>query len=62
MVVQPVPGGPNVLDPITKTFIPPEGITVDDFDMYWHRRLKDGDVRIVKPEVKKAPVAKGEAQ
>ncbi|MGU7784884.1 DUF2635 domain-containing protein [Burkholderia sp. PU8-34] len=39
-----------MLDPVTKQFIPPEGITVDDFDLYWHRRIADGDARIVDPE------------
>ena len=60
MVVKPVPGGPNVFDPVTKQFIPAEGITVDDFDLYWHRRLRDGDVQIVKPDAApKASTSKG---
>jgi len=50
MVVKPVSGGPDVFDPLTKTFIPPEGITVGEFDLYWHRRLRDGDVEIVKSD------------
>lgn len=64
MVVQPVPGGPNVLDPVTKQFIPPEGISVDDFDLYWHRRIADGDARIVEPQApattKAAKIEKGD--
>lgn len=36
--------GLRVIDPIRKQFMPDEGLQVDDFDLYWVRRLRDGDV------------------
>ncbi|SSW66607.1 hypothetical protein AVE30378_02146 [Achromobacter veterisilvae] len=36
--------GLQVIDPVRKQFMPEEGMEVDDFDLYWARRLRDGDV------------------
>ncbi|MBV2180892.1 MAG: DUF2635 domain-containing protein [Castellaniella sp.] len=36
--------GLRVIDPVRKQFMPDEGMQVDDFDLYWVRRLRDGDV------------------
>lgn len=42
MIVKPAPGI-KLRDPVTKQFIPDGGHTVDDFDLYWIRRINDGD-------------------
>ncbi|MCY1195584.1 hypothetical protein D9M72_69110 [compost metagenome] len=36
--------GLQVIDPVRKQFMPEKGMEVDDFDLYWARRLRDGDV------------------
>ncbi|CAB3783284.1 hypothetical protein LMG28688_01616 [Paraburkholderia caffeinitolerans] len=68
MFVKPAPGV-LLRDPVTKqllssspvegvktTVVPDEGMQVDDFDMFWRRRLRDGDaVRAISP--KTAPSA-----
>jgi len=36
--------GLQVIDPVRKQFLPEEGMEVDDLDLYWARRLRDGDV------------------
>lgn len=36
--------GLAIRDPVTKMFIPPEGLDVPDGDPFWQRRLRDGDV------------------
>jgi hypothetical protein len=43
MKVKPAPGL-KIRDPITQQFIDPEGWEVDEKDMYWYCRLRDGDV------------------
>ena len=43
--------GLQVRDPETKQFIPPEGIEVSEYDLYWVTRLRDQDVVMVKEEV-----------
>lgn len=62
MFVKPAPGV-LLRDPVTKqllsaapfqgvetTIVPPEGMQVDDNDLYWARRLRDGDaVRVISP-------------
>ncbi|WP_081087486.1 DUF2635 domain-containing protein [Burkholderia stagnalis] len=42
MIVKPAPGI-KLRDPVTKEFISDEGHAVDDFDLYWIRRINDGD-------------------
>lgn len=46
MFVKPAPGI-KLRDPVTKQFIPSEGLQVDDFDLFWIRRINDGDVVVV---------------
>lgn len=62
MFVKPSPGV-LLRDPVTKqllsaspidgietTVVPAEGLSVDDNDLYWARRLRDGDaVRVLSP-------------
>lgn len=43
MFVKPAPGL-KIRDPEMKDLIPDEGRNVSDDDLYWHRRLRDGDV------------------
>lgn len=58
MIVKPAPGI-KLRDPVTKQFISDEGHQVDDFDLYWIRRINDGDAVKVDAPVKpaKAPAA-----
>lgn len=67
MYVKPAPGI-LLRDPVTKqllsaapvegvrtTVVPAEGMPVDDNDMYWRRRLRDGDaVRVTAPQLSAA--------
>jgi Protein of unknown function (DUF2635) len=54
MFVKPGPG--LVLrDPVTKQFIPAEGVEVPDGDLFWQRRLRDGDVVPATPPAEKGP-------
>lgn len=46
MRVKPAPGL-KVRDPETKDYLPDEGREVGDFNLYYIRRLKDGDVVLV---------------
>lgn len=48
MFVRPV-AGRMVRCPVRGTFLPESGGIVPD-DIFWHRRLQDGDVEIVCPE------------
>lgn len=43
MYVKPGPGL-LVLDPKTRAAVPAEGADVDETDLFWARRLADGDV------------------
>lgn len=43
MFIRPAPGL-LVRDPVTKALLPEAGAEVSDSDLYWHRRLRDGDV------------------
>ncbi|WP_046396282.1 DUF2635 domain-containing protein [Photorhabdus laumondii] len=60
MFVKPVIGR-RVRDPVKGTFLP-EGCTEVQDSLFWHRRVKDGDVEICQPEkaVKKAAVKENE--
>ncbi|VVD28472.1 DUF2635 domain-containing protein [Paraburkholderia dioscoreae] len=46
MFVKPAPGL-KIRDPELKDLIPDEGRNVSADDLYWHRRLRDGDVVLV---------------
>jgi hypothetical protein len=39
-----------IRDPVTKQFVPPEGIDVPDGDLFWQRRLRDRDAVKLKPQ------------
>jgi hypothetical protein len=52
MKVKPAPGR-AVRDPHTMALLPAEGREVKDSDVYWRRRVRDGDVMIV--EAKEQP-------
>lgn len=45
--------GRNVRDPHTMQLVPPEGRDVNERDVFWARRLRDGDV--VKVDAPRAP-------
>ncbi|AXK61538.1 DUF2635 domain-containing protein [Burkholderia sp. IDO3] len=45
MIVKPAPGL-KVRHPVTKQFLPDEGIEVPDGDIFWTRVAGDGDVEI----------------
>ncbi|WP_205182656.1 DUF2635 domain-containing protein [Burkholderia sp. LMG 13014] len=45
MIVKPAPGL-KVRHPVTKQFLPEEGIEVPDGDIFWNRAKDDGDVVI----------------
>jgi hypothetical protein len=47
MKIKPV-GSKQIPHPGRGGFLAADGDTVDDNDIYWNRRLKDGDVEIVK--------------
>jgi hypothetical protein len=49
MIVKPAPGL-KVRDPVKKDFLPEKGRTVSETDLYWNRRLRDGDVVLVTDE------------
>ncbi len=48
MIVKPAPGL-KVRHPVTKQFLPPEGIEVPDGDIFWTRAANDSDVVIEAP-------------
>ena len=50
MVVYPVEGR-RVRCPTTRRPVPAEGLTVLDGDLFWTRRLRDGDVTLDAPRV-----------
>lgn len=49
MFIKPV-DDKKIPDIVRGGFLPAEGSHVDDNDIYWQRRIKDGDVKISKPE------------
>lgn len=60
MFVKPVPGR-IVRDPVKGTFLPESGEQVPD-NIFWGRRLKDGDVQKFDPNVSAKPVAGKKSQ
>lgn len=48
MLVVPV-AGRSVRDPVTLALLPPEGREVSDNDVFWKRRIRDGDVTVEQP-------------
>jgi hypothetical protein len=63
MKVYPTPGL-QTRDPVTKQLIPQEGIEVSDTDLFYTRRLRDGDVTLTapKPATVTLPAIKGDKQ
>jgi hypothetical protein len=60
MLIKPAPGK-SVRDPVTRLVIPEDGLEIvgAEHDLYWVRRLADGDVVEAKPTTAtKAPAAK----
>lgn len=47
MKIKPV-GKKQIPHPGRGGFLAPEGDIVDENDIYWNRRIKDGDVEVVK--------------
>lgn len=56
--VKPGPGR-LVRDPVTKQAKPADGFYVSDADVYWLRRLRDGDVVKANPPASSASAASG---
>jgi len=56
MYIYPKPGL-TIIDPVRGDVLPPEGREVDADDIYWVRRLRDGDVIDTDPAPAK-PAAK----
>jgi len=48
MFIKPV-ANKQIPDTVRGGFLPPDGGNVDDNDIYWQRRINDGDVEITKP-------------
>jgi hypothetical protein len=48
MFVKPAPGR-TVRDPHSKALLPDEGREVNDGDLFWVRRVRDGDVIVEQP-------------
>ncbi|MBQ0955987.1 DUF2635 domain-containing protein [Serratia symbiotica] len=60
MFVKPAPGR-VVRDPVKGTFLPGSGEQVPD-DIFWGRRLKDGDVEKFDPNATAKPAAGKKSQ
>ncbi|QJW57025.1 hypothetical protein HL670_03922 [Serratia plymuthica] len=60
MFVKPAPGR-IVRDPVKGTFLPESGEQVPD-DIFWGRRLKDGDVETFDPNATAKPAAGKKSQ
>ena len=50
MKVYPTPGL-QTRDPVSKQLLAPEGMDVPDGDLFYVRRLRDGDVTLTPPNV-----------
>jgi hypothetical protein len=60
MIVKPAPGL-KVRHPVTKQFLPPEGLEVPDDDIFWTRAKNDGDV-VIEPSAPATKKAGSDAQ
>lgn len=60
MTVYPVPGR-KVRDPVTKRVLTDEGLGVSIHDIFWARRVRDGDVTTTAPVAAVATELKSEA-
>ncbi|TDB43327.1 DUF2635 domain-containing protein [Photorhabdus luminescens] len=56
MFVKPVVGR-RVRDPVKGVFLPESGAEVPN-NIFWHRRLKDGDVEVYRPDATEKAVKK----
>lgn len=61
MFVKPAPGL-RVVDPVTLQPLPAEGGEVPDDESYWHRRIRSGDVVLVKPAAEPAKKQKKDGE
>ncbi|WP_240906375.1 DUF2635 domain-containing protein [Komagataeibacter xylinus] len=61
MKIYPVEGR-TVRDPRTRAPVPAKGLTVSDYDPFWARRLRDGDVTKTAPQAEAKPVEAPAAQ
>ncbi|WP_321865722.1 DUF2635 domain-containing protein [Paraburkholderia tropica] len=61
MIVKPAPGL-KVRHPVTKQFLPPEGIKVPDGDIFWTRAENVGDVVIERETAIVTPIEGGDEQ
>ncbi|WP_322069963.1 DUF2635 domain-containing protein [Paraburkholderia bannensis] len=61
MIVKPAPGL-KVRHPVTKQYLPAEGIEVPEGDIFWTRAENVGDVVIERETAVVAPTHEGEAQ
>ncbi|WP_087688043.1 DUF2635 domain-containing protein [Pandoraea sp. PE-S2R-1] len=57
MFIKPAPGI-MLRDPETRQFVPETGQEVGDFDLYWVRRINDGDAIKVSGPQPETPPAK----
>jgi len=49
----------QIPDPVRGGYLPEQGGEVDDNDMYWQRRINDGDVEVVPVIALAVKLAKG---
>lgn len=60
MMVYPVPGR-AVRDPVTKHVLTEDGLEVSEHDIFWARRVRDGDVTATAPKKEAPTETQGEA-